>query len=584
MKIDKAKMVGWFSPLQLLRTGWEVAISTIFGKHADNRLLEAALNPNPKDLYYDLSNPENNSGDFWIDYVSDVGDGWNSTYTVAYYLSQPTLKLDAEETKRGNLLVFGGDEIYPTAKTESYKQKLVKPYQTAFPDKAVINSPIVFAIPGNHDWYDSLTSFKQIFCRKQPFAGWQTIQERSYFAVSLPHHWWLFGTDIQLSSLMDEPQLEYFKQVMKVVKKDPQARIILCNAEPYWIYSKVNENDNGNTQKAMEIFQGRILEGRVALYLAGDLHHYRRHENSLKKKHKIISGGGGAFLHPTHRQNVEKIGKNSIYDLKESFPDEVVSRQLCWQNLWFCWKNPWFGLVTGFLYLFTAIAFGLPSGDGFWTDLKITLVHTFTRDFALIWVLINLIGLFYFTDKNTKFYQRILTTIVHALFHFASLFTISWLFLKIFNGSSGGDSVNNYLLFKLMVLIFMGGYLVGSTLLGIYLLVTLNLFGWNQNEAFASLSIEDYKNFLRLKITEDELTIYPVGISKVSRNWKPGENGKSKLEPDDKKASLPQLIEEPIRIKRDEVLSEDPNKFSASEKKEEERIQALKKHEKKIEF
>ena len=34
--------------------------------------------------YSDLPEP-------WIDYVADMGDGWNSTYSVAYHLSQPTL-------------------------------------------------------------------------------------------------------------------------------------------------------------------------------------------------------------------------------------------------------------------------------------------------------------------------------------------------------------------------------------------------------------------------------------------------------------------------------------------------------------
>ncbi|HSF30408.1 MAG TPA: hypothetical protein VLK82_08050 [Candidatus Tectomicrobia bacterium] len=34
-------MMGWYQPSQLVRTGIAVAISTIFGRHSDHRLVEA---------------------------------------------------------------------------------------------------------------------------------------------------------------------------------------------------------------------------------------------------------------------------------------------------------------------------------------------------------------------------------------------------------------------------------------------------------------------------------------------------------------------------------------------------------------
>src|SRR5205085_933929 len=132
--------------------------------------------------------------EFWIDYIADVGDGWDSTYTMAYHLTQPQLNFNqnlkydekgATTTNRGNLLIFGGDEVYPTASFEAYEQRLVKPYETAFSPKISDTSPTVFAIPGNHDWYDSLVSFSHIFCEHLPFAGWKTLQDRSYFAIKL---------------------------------------------------------------------------------------------------------------------------------------------------------------------------------------------------------------------------------------------------------------------------------------------------------------------------------------------------------------------------------------------------------------
>ncbi len=60
------------------------------------------------------------------------------------------------------------------------------------------------------------------------------------------------------------------------------------------------------------------------------------------------------------------------------------------------------------------------------------------------------------------------------------------------------------------------GWLVAPTLLGLYLLVSLNLFGTHHNEAFSSLRITGYKNFLRFHIAKDgTLEIYPIGLERV---------------------------------------------------------------------
>ena len=91
---------------------------------------------------------------FWIDYISDTGDRWDSTYTVAYYTAQDELTLALDEnctlrTERGHILIFGGDEVYPTASLEGYERRLVLPYTYAFPEPgsagSLRGSPHVFA-------------------------------------------------------------------------------------------------------------------------------------------------------------------------------------------------------------------------------------------------------------------------------------------------------------------------------------------------------------------------------------------------------------------------------------------------------
>ena len=58
----------------------------------------------------------------------------------------------------------------------------------------------------------------------------------------------------------------------------------------------------------------------------------------------------------------------------------------------------------------------------------------------------------------------------------------------------------------------------GANSLGLYLLLSLNLFSRHTTEAFSSLRIEDYKNFLRMRIDPDGgLTIFPIGVQKAAK-------------------------------------------------------------------
>src|SRR5258708_12472238 len=108
-------MVRWYDPLQLGRTGIDVAASTLFGRHSDFRLVEALAAPGISvDDYSNVGEDES----MWIDYVADVGDGWNSTYAIACALAQPNLTLADErgnlhQPKRPSILVFAGAARYP---------------------------------------------------------------------------------------------------------------------------------------------------------------------------------------------------------------------------------------------------------------------------------------------------------------------------------------------------------------------------------------------------------------------------------------------------------------------------------------
>lgn len=554
----KVKMVGWYNPIQLLRTASEVLISTIFGKHADRRLIEALTDSSDlnQKLYYDFSNE--NKKEMWFDYISDVGDGFDSTYTMAYYLARPQLSfplLDNDQitysTNQGDILIFGGDEVYPTASMKTYNERLIKPYKAAYARKDSV-VPSIFAIPGNHDWYDSLVAFSRIFCEGRKFFGSKSLQNRSYFALKLINGWWLFGTDMQLGSALDTPQIGYFTEVMK--KLAPDDRIILCNAEPHWLYSTLYKNDPAFDNRNMGFFEGHVLQNRVAVYIAGDRHYYRRHEDPKTGKQKITAGGGGAFLHPTHNENVARIGNRDLYDLRASFPDSKTSEKLGWRNLLFPLINPWFGIITAVLYLLTARAFLSDLGKFGLSDIFQALgviVHdALVQPISLYWGLAIFVGFLVFTDTYSRWY-RLIAGPLHGITHLTAVFLISWAASYFVSSGRGLDFASNAQLLTTALLILIGGYVIGSLIMGVYLFVSLNFFGRHHNEAFSSLKIADYKNFLRLKIEENgDLIIYPIGVRRVAGKWRDNSDlrSDSRIVPDDPRATIPELIEEPITI------------------------------------
>jgi hypothetical protein len=60
------------------------------------------------------------------------------------------------------------------------------------------------------------------------------------------------------------------------------------------------------------------------------------------------------------------------------------------------------------------------------------------------------------------------------------------------------------------------GALMGGTLFGLYLLVSLNVLKIHTNDAFAALRIPHYKHFLRCQVTAEGLRISVIGVKRVA--------------------------------------------------------------------
>lgn len=607
---EKKRMAAWYDPSLLAATGMRSIISTLFGHFADKREAIAAANaiqPTPADAEFDYSGCSPGA-DFWFDYLADSGDGWNSTYAMARLAAEDTLTGD--KLPRGRLLILGGDQVYPTASREEYRDRFIAPFDAAYTAGGVArwpetDRPHLYAIPGNHDWYDGLNSFFGLFCRRRcvrdgvdlgvardgkVIGGRQTQQTRSYFAIQLPHDWWVWGTDSQLEGYIDQPQIDYFQHVAARWMK-PGSKLILCVADPAWAYVDPNDPD-----KKFESFsylerlaglalmpadrareddwpaEGASMGHQLKLVLTGDSHHYCRWIED--KRNYLVCGGGGAFLHPTHHLQTQTFwyrfpkpgfdasagGQQREFRIATKpdgsealFPDRSDSRGLCKGNFLFALKNRWFLVPLLCIYGFFNWILDFNAGialhqtlaralrEGGWLD-AIMLYWTRlvpTSPWSALLVAISLFAYIGFAESPRSKRLRIFMGSTHAAAQaaFVTLTTIAvmrgvgWFMPNLWPRV---DSIVSVLIATVLSAI------VSATVFGGYLWFWIRWCRRHPNEGFSSMAIEGFKSFLRLRIGKDgALTVFPIGLTKVEKD-----DGDELKNP----PLAPHLIEPAIRI------------------------------------
>jgi Calcineurin-like phosphoesterase len=563
--------VRWFSPNVLAKAGLRVVESLAFGAYLDKRELQAAIPvPTPLRSHADRS-------ELWIDYLADTGDGFAATYTIAWLVAQPELRVRGLDRPlpRASVLVMGGDEVYPLGSATEYADRLVGPYSAALPWTEEPH-PDLFALPGNHDWYDGLTGFMRIFCQGKWVGGWKTSQERSYFAVALPHRWWLWGVDIQFDAYIDEPQLRFFEE--QAAQLRPGDRIILCTSRPSWIHAAFAPFGYRNLIYIERTFI-RPRGARLMLSLSGDSHHYAHYyEDSQDGAHKITAGGGGAFLHPTHDLPEELSIQLDPDDPSEvpqryrrglCFPAADASRRLALRAFGLPLVNPSFMLVTAALHaLFLWISqpglralrarlghplAEVPSGLIFRT----LATGLFSSPLSLLLILALVAVLVGFAKPPERWRRgrwRILVKsamgLIHAALQLLAVLIVALVSIRLVSQVATG----HWFISWLIVMVFVLGGIVGGVVMGLYLVLCTLLPGLETHgdETFSSMRLTSYKNFLRLRIGPDGvLRVYPIGLRRVPQRWRldPAAKGDCApwFAPEDDQPD-PCLLEEPIVI------------------------------------
>ncbi|WLQ05264.1 hypothetical protein [Arthrobacter oryzae] len=625
--------VRWLAPAQLGRTAVRVVLASVFADFGDKRELEGGFPGYELDLerlpvagqpaqpvVRDLGLPgagaraagaeaagtetASVADDLWLDFTADLGDGFDATYTVASLLAEESLRVDGHELRRGKVLVLGGDEVYPVAAPAAYEDRMVGPYRTALPGgRSPGGAAVLLALPGNHDWYDGLTSFIRLFTRQRNIGGWRTIQTRSYFALRLTGGdgspgWWLVGLDSQLGQYIDEPQLDYFYNTV-TTRLIPGDAVILCVAAPYWV--RATEDENAFRQ--VHFFEQDYLRRRfnhragtfeetgasVRLWLTGDLHHYARYEETAqggpaeeslpaaagadpRRTQLITCGLGGAFLAEarwlpadvTLPGSSPRAGRRFAL-APGTFPGVAESRQFRGRlanpltPFWLPLRNPGFGSALGVAHMVAALTL--------WT------VFSAFRGLSFVDSLLSLkagnTGLLALTIFAVPLLLLLLLVTLGTALGFAreprengAGFTVSRGALWQLTALGAGIAVVLLLpwpaawppfltLALVLAVIFATGYAAGSEAFAFFILRTAS--GEVASWAMSGQAVEDHKGFLRIRITPDgNLTVYPVAVDRICRDWNLQDNGDGGLRPVPAGGLPPlRLFEPPVTVARE---------------------------------
>ncbi|WP_257166801.1 metallophosphoesterase [Bradyrhizobium sp. SRS-191] len=550
------RMTRWFNPLLLIKLLNNVVTSAMFGQYADRRLMVAALDTVAPEEHMARATAfarglsPTTKGPVWIDFVADLGDGFDSTYAVACLLARQTLEFGGETLPRGEMLIMGGDEVYPLANAQTYRNQLRKPYQWASPDhdKTDDDGVPLFAIPGNHDWYDGLVQFLAYFTRPTPthFGSWRTQQKRSYFAIQLTESWWLWAMDIQLADNMDQPQADYFKLIAQSDQLKPGSKIILCTAEPGWLYTDTNMRSWEIVDYVLGIARKADKALTIPLLLSGDTHHYSRY-HAEDGTQFVTSGGGGAFLHPTHQLeknvSVRWTGTKVPLTLADKpdgkepavYPSMHTSRELLWRNLWFALTNWDFSILMGLVYFAVGVLVGLRNEIDIYVLVALAFgagiigyttrqEHVSLADIFNKWQRRHIRTEFDEIDRENvpiQFKKALVvigTSVLHAAAHIVTALAAAIFFREI-NGDPfpAGHPWYSVWTWLGLLALEMGavGSVLGSSYFGLNMLITCRWLRMNRNDAFSALRIGHYNNFLRLRIEGDDVQVHAIGLERV---------------------------------------------------------------------
>ena len=258
--------------------------------------------------------------------LGDTGEGDESQYALV-----PSLLKCGKDT---HFMVICSDVVYPDGDVNEYLKKFYRPYKD-YPNP-------IYALPGNHDWYDGLNGFMVHFCGAEPSEhslgrNWilrrlwrkaarvdpgvleecRTLrpepeehlrQPGPYFAIDTgPLR--IVSIDTGINGQLDRDQGEWLRWVSS---NSPKPKVLLTG-KPIYVDNEYKYHKGSIEDSAVKVDDiVRAGEHNYVAAIGGDIHNYQRYPVKVGNRtiQYIVSGGGGAYMSDTHR--IPKVDVNGV--------------------------------------------------------------------------------------------------------------------------------------------------------------------------------------------------------------------------------------------------------------------------------
>jgi predicted MPP superfamily phosphohydrolase len=257
----------------------------------------------------------NDSTDFSFVVIGDPGEGDASQLVLKDMIQSVAEKPDVK------FVVISSDVIYPSGSMKDFEKKFYMPMKG-------VTKP-VYAIPGNHDWYDALEGFsanfyepdvarkamqarinkdlqissttqekidemidQAAFLRKE-YSVRTGYQKAPYFQVS-NGQFVLMCIDTGVKRQLDSLEMAWVKQVLE---KSKGKFVMALLGHPFYAIGEYQGSLNPEFEKLHQLLRSY----KVPVVMAGDTHDLEYYvekpkENDGHTMHHFVNGGGGAYL------------------------------------------------------------------------------------------------------------------------------------------------------------------------------------------------------------------------------------------------------------------------------------------------
>ena len=301
--------------------------------------------------------------DFSFLVIGDPGEGDASQYSLA----SRYLRLGQNDDVK--FLVVSSDVIYPAGAIEDYEAKFYLPLQG-------VGKP-VYAIPGNHDWFDALEGFNANFL--EPKAARAAIEARVNADLKLTstnarridkltsHAERMRGLYSVKTGSQRAPFFELQTDDFALIAVDTGILRTLDDRQRAWI-ERALERSRGkfimtivghprfagghDTAEADEKFAAlyQLLTNHgVRIAMAGDTHdfEYYREHGDPGSMHHFVNGGGGAYLSvgtALDFPNKPAASYWAFYPRTDQLRSKMNDEMPLWKQpfwYWINWFNAW---------------------------------------------------------------------------------------------------------------------------------------------------------------------------------------------------------------------------------------------------